>query len=969
MTTTYNVSSEGATFSNTDTTTLNGAIRTIDTGPAGNYVINITGNITLTSQLLALNLPNGSTLTINGGGNTIDGQHQFNGFFAYAGTVTIEDLTIANARAVGGAGGSGSKGVGGGGAGLGGGLFVAQNAAVTLIGVGLSGDSATGGAGGNFPGFNNTSFGGGGGLDGGAGGNGAMFHPGGGGGIGLSAAGGRSGGNGGPGTPGALSGGSASGGGRGGASAGGGGSGMGGQAAGGGVLGNSVSFAGGFGGGGATNGGFGGGGGGDGTAGGFGGGGPNFFHAGFGGGNGNSAGGGGLGAGGDIFVQQGGLLTIKGGTLSGGRVVGGAGGTAGGVQSGNNGSALGSGIFLQGNGTLTFAPPAADVEVTISDIITDQTGVAGNGGSWGLLLNGPGTLVLAAAETYSGGTTIDAGTLQLGPGGSLPTSGSLTINGGTFDLNGHNQTVGDLSGIGGTITLGNNILTAGTGNMTAFAGLISGSGLLFKAGAGTLTLTGASNYTGGTVIEGGTIQLGNGGAAGTITGTVLDDGALAIDRSDLFTFAGGVGGNGAFHQLGTGTTILTAADNVVGGTTINAGTLELGNNGSITGNVTFADMGAGATLRLDTGTFQLGGSIGNFAHNDSIDLASLAFNPAVQALWQENAANTAGTLTLVANGTDLATLNLLGRYVSAEFTAVNDGHNGTAVTLSNTPVVIPTNNAVIASHLHTIAASSLFTASGGNGGAITAYDFWDTGANGGHWLLNGSPLGANQDNIVNAAQLGQVTYQSGAGTDMLWVRASNGTFGPWSLFTVTDPAPVVAPTNASIIASHTNPVAASTLFTVYEETGDPITQYDFWDNGAGGGHWSLNGVALGSNQDNFVNAAQLSQVTYTPGAGTDTLYVRANDGIQWSAWTIPGFTASDAAPVSTPVHSFVSGAGSKTYAATDLFTATDADGEPVTQYDFWDNGAGGGHWSVNGVAKGSNQEIVVNASQLSQVTY
>ena len=59
MTTTYNVGSEGATFGNTDTTTLNGAIRTIDTGAAGNYVIDLTSNITLTSQLLAFNLPAG----------------------------------------------------------------------------------------------------------------------------------------------------------------------------------------------------------------------------------------------------------------------------------------------------------------------------------------------------------------------------------------------------------------------------------------------------------------------------------------------------------------------------------------------------------------------------------------------------------------------------------------------------------------------------------------------------------------------------------------------------------------------------------------------------------------------------------------------------------------------------------------------------------------------------------------------
>jgi hypothetical protein len=50
----------------------------------------------------------------------------------------------------------------------------------------------------------------------------------------------------------------------------------------------------------------------------------------------------------------------------------------------------------------------------------------------------------------------------------------------------------------------------------------------------------------------------------------------------------------------------------------------------------------------------------------------------------------------------------------------------------------------------------------------------------------------------------------------------------------------------------------------------------------------------GSNQEIVVNASQLSQVTYTAGTGTDTLYVRANDGLQFGPWTnlTSPFTAS-----------------------------------------------------------------------------
>ena len=123
---------EGATDGNRDTTTLNGAIRTIDTGPAGHYVIDINGPIDLTSELLAINLPAGSTLTIqgtNGSGGaqvqTIDGGGSQRGLFVYSGDVTVENLTLQNMLAQGGAGG----GAGGGGGGLGGALFVADDAA------------------------------------------------------------------------------------------------------------------------------------------------------------------------------------------------------------------------------------------------------------------------------------------------------------------------------------------------------------------------------------------------------------------------------------------------------------------------------------------------------------------------------------------------------------------------------------------------------------------------------------------------------------------------------------------------------------------------------------------------------------------------------------------------------------------------------------------------------------------------
>ena len=588
---------------------LNAAIRAIDVGGADAaqntaYTINITGPISLTTDLLAINLESGSSLTIAGtngvGGpapQTLDGNGSQRGLFVYAGNVTVQNLTLENMSAVGGAGGSG----GGGGAGLGGGLFVTGisdgvgGAHVTLDRVTFTNDEAVGGTGGlgNPYGVSEIDgtgqadlFGGGGGGLGGAGGSrffvNTLFTAGGGGGIGTSASGGSVGtistsASGGltppgagiiPGAPGGASGmqftvngsystepGGASAGGGGGNDiyTGGGGGGVGGFSSPGGGKGGAGGFGGGGGGGYANGGagGFGGGGGGPGTGnltgivnfggrGGFGGGGGLGVSGGFGGGAGGrpilgpdglpqgSGGGGGLGAGGDIFVQQGGSLTIEGGSLSGGSVGAGAGDGGNSIPgnpiAGGNGSAYGSGIFIQGNQSLTLAPPA-DQTLTINDVIADQSGSGGagsNAGAGSVVVNGAGTVVLDATNTFTGGITLEQGTLELAAagaagGGPIILSGDPTLvldsavlpAGGTFanpidvdgllplgntvDLRGlswdpasHSISFVPLTG-GVTVTSGN------TSDVLTFGGLISSNQLLVLSdGHGSTALTGTT---------------------------------------------------------------------------------------------------------------------------------------------------------------------------------------------------------------------------------------------------------------------------------------------------------------------------------------------------------------------------------------------------------------------------------------------------------------------------------------------
>ena len=328
----------------------------------------------------------------------------------------------------------------------------------------------------------------------------------------------------------------------------------------------------------------------------------------------------------------------------------------------------------------------ANFAIDRSDTYTFGGSISGTGAFQQI---GSGTTIITASDSYTGGTTVTNGTLELGNGGGLAGGGALTIDGGTFALNGHSQSVGDFSGTGGAVTLGGGVLTVGGADSTSFSGAISGSGSLVKAGSGTLTLLG-SNSDGGTLIEDGTLQLGNGGTSGALTGDAFDDGVLAVDRSDTITLAGTISGTGAFDQISGGTTIVTAADTYSGGTTIDAGTLELGSDGSIAGggNVTFT--GASATLQLDTAVSQIAGDIAGAVAGDDIDLRFQSFASGDQAVWQQNGG--IGTLLLeTSDDVTLQTLTLAGTYTSTDFSAVSDNNGGTSIEVVTPPAIPPTN--------------------------------------------------------------------------------------------------------------------------------------------------------------------------------------------------------------------------------------------------------------------------------------
>ena len=204
-------------------------------------------------------------------------------------------------------------------------------------------------------------------------------------------------------------------------------------------------------------------------------------------------------------------------------------------------------------------------------------------GAGGVVKADLGTLILGGANSYAGGTTVAGGVLQVSADANLgDAAGGLWLDGGAL-----RTTASFASGRAVTLDAGALIETASGATLT-LNGDVDGVGALTKDGAGRLIIAGDAIYAGGTTISGGALQVGNGGTTGSILGAVVNDGLLAFDRSDVATFAGQISGSGAVEIIGSGTTILTAANTHGGGTTIRSGVLQLGSggtSGSVTGAV------------------------------------------------------------------------------------------------------------------------------------------------------------------------------------------------------------------------------------------------------------------------------------------------------------------------------------------------------------------------------------------------
>jgi len=274
-------------------------------------------------------------------------------------------------------------------------------------------------------------------------------------------------------------------------------------------------------------------------------------------------------------------ITLSGGTLTS------VNGPAGAANDG------GFGNFILNNSTLVVSGAAQSLISTATLAMSGDNAVFNVGETgqdvdlrvtaavYGATLrkSGLGTMELTRANSYSGGTIVNAGILKLTAAGATG-SGAITINGGTleiataaFNALGNPSIAAITINAGGTLLAANSVNNAhNLGALTLNGGTLASNGV--TSGFGNFVLRNVT--TGGSArssIESLTITIGGGANAFTVND--------AVAGTDLLVSAAVLAnGTAGIAKAGAGTMELTGSNTYTGGTTISAGTLKLSGNGS-----------------------------------------------------------------------------------------------------------------------------------------------------------------------------------------------------------------------------------------------------------------------------------------------------------------------------------------------------------------------------------------------------
>ncbi len=283
-------------------------------------------------------------------------------------------------------------------------------------------------------------------------------------------------------------------------------------------------------------------------------------------------------------------------------------------------------------------------------------------------LKGPGTTVLAGANTYTGGTIVNGGTLEVPTGGSITHPGSGMIVGASA---GDNATL-NLSGTGSISNsygfLGNGTGSSGTANVSGgtwtnsaeiYVGYL-GNGVLNLSGTGSISNTGFG-YVGTFAGSSGTANVSGGiwTNSSTLTVGYLGTGVLNLSGTGLI-HAGGPGGTGTVsvgNQTGSSGTLNIGTGGAAG--TLHAATVSGGSGTAVvnfnhTGSLSFAPQLAGSLSvnKLGSGTTTLTHATNNYTGPTTVTAGTLLVSGSISgSTTVSNAGSTLGGTGTVGNVT------------------------------------------------------------------------------------------------------------------------------------------------------------------------------------------------------------------------------------------------------------------------------------------------------------------------------
>ncbi|MEP6669264.1 MAG: autotransporter-associated beta strand repeat-containing protein, partial [Chthoniobacter sp.] len=301
-------------------------------------------------------------------------------------------------------------------------------------------------------------------------------------------------------------------------------------------------------------------------------------------------------------------------------------------------SAVGNNLSTITGGTLQGAAgkDLVVIQNNTSNGLTIGSIIQNNTTATGLTKTGAGTLTLSGVNTYTGGTTINAGTLQITQTTSAAATGTFNLGGGTFQINQAGSNFGYSSTINLTADSTFSSIGAGAINWT---GTLNGNSHVLNANSGAtrVYLNGTFNNVTQINITAGAVGLDLASTGHESTPVVVSSGASLFVANATNTLASNITLNGGTGFGGTGALALESGANltpVLSGTLTlnsgnssigNAGTANAGNNISITGKVT----GTGSLTKISINRLTLSNATNDYNGSTTITGGVLQANDGV----------------------------------------------------------------------------------------------------------------------------------------------------------------------------------------------------------------------------------------------------------------------------------------------------------------------------------------------------